>query len=140
MSKLAISTRDDSQDSLLGETTNVSKLNLNHCRNTSHNSESIASTRDESFDSLLGEKTNEIPTTTVLHQTKQYKHKSRSSKISTGDESYDSLLGETNNETPNQSQNKSKINNSNRKQFINSILESAIAKTNAESTRKGKYP
>ena len=51
------------------------------------------------------------------------------------------MLGETNNETsttPNQSQNKSKINNSLR-EFIKSILEAAIAKTNAEekeSTRE----
>ena len=51
-------------------------------------------------------------------------------------------LGETNNETSitsNQPQNKSKINNNNRKELINSILEAAIAKTIAEekeSTRE----
>ena len=69
------------------------------------------------------------------HQTRPYKNKSRSSKISTRDESYDSLLGETNNEasiTSNLTQDASKINNSSRQEFINSIVEAAIAKTIAE--------
>ena len=131
----ATSTRDQSQDSLLEESINLSKIEPNRITNT--NIQSTLNTIDESFDSALRETTSEISESAIPHQTKSCQNRPKSTKISTRDESYDSLLGETNNEASivsNQSQSK----NSSRQEYIDSVVNKAIAKTIADEQENKK--
>ena len=72
MSTPATRTRDQSQDSLLEESINLSKIESD--QNTNTNRQSTLNTIDESLDSALGETTNEIsaiPQQTRKHQNKK---------------------------------------------------------------------
>ena len=94
MSTPATSTRDQSQDWLLEESINVSKIESDQNINT--NRQSTLNTIDESLDSALGETTNEI--SAIPQQTRNHQNKSNSTRVSTRDGSYDSLLEETKDE------------------------------------------
>ena len=71
MSTPATSTRDQSQDWLLEEPTNLSRVGSDQDINT--NAQSILNTIDESLDSALEETTNETPA--IPHQTRKYQDK-----------------------------------------------------------------
>ena len=129
--------RDQSQDSLLEESTNLSRIGSD--QNINANLQSTLNTVDESFDSALGEATNEI--SSIPHQIRKYQNKSNSTKISTRNGSYDSLLGETNNEVsiiPNLAQ----MNTNIQQKYVYSLINPAISQKIAnrkESTRDGSY-
>ena len=133
MSTPATSTRDQSQDSLLEESINLSKIESD--QNINANRQSTLNTIDESLDSALGETTNEI--SAIPQQTRKHQNKSNSTRISTRDGSYDSLLGETNDEASIIS-NLAQMNTSSQQQYLQSLVNAAIAQKIAN--RKDSTP